>query len=106
MRDMPASTTTTDMQSNITAVTRVLMALEGGMTQTELAQRLDVDKATISKSFKGFRRWQVDDIEGLARVFDVPVATFFDRPEDVLRSRCSSADADPVYEQLSLTVAA
>ena len=103
---MPASTQTTDLQRNITAVTRVLMALEGGMTQTELAHKMGVDKATISKSFKGFRKWQVDDIEGLATVFDVPVTTFFDRPEDVLRSRCSSAPGHPEYEQLSLTVAA
>lgn len=103
---MPASTSPPTLNDNITAVTRVLMALDGGMTQTQLARKVGVDKAVISKSFKGFRPWKIEDVEALAAVFDVPPTTFFERPEDVLRSRCSSGRRATDYEQLSLSVAA
>lgn len=106
---MPASTEPPTIYDNITAVTRILMAFRGGMTQSDLARLMGVDKAVISKSFKGFRPWKIEDVEALADVFDVPITRFFEPPEDVLRSRCVSAPdvvIAPGYEQLSLTVAA
>lgn len=98
---------THNLNENITAVIRVLIALRGGMTQTDLARMIGADKATISKSFKGIRPWKIEDVEVLADAFDVPPTTFFMRPEDVLRSRCVRPEPHAeLAGQLSLKVAA
>lgn len=76
-----------DLNSNITGVTRLLMAQRGGMTQTDLADALGVAKAVISRSFNGARPWKIDDVEALARYFDVSPALFFDDPDTLIRNR-------------------
>jgi transcriptional regulator with XRE-family HTH domain len=106
MRGMTPSQRSTNLNTNITGVTRLLMARRNGMTQSELAEALGVHKTLISRSFRGERSWRIEDLEAMAQLFDVSPALFFDSPETLLRSRCSSTVPVTLPGQLSLSVAA
>lgn len=74
--------------------------------QMDLGDRLGMDSGTISKALNGKRKWTMAEIEAMAEFFDVSVALFFEDPETLLRSRCSSGAPFTLPGQLSLSVAA
>lgn len=65
------------LNSRTSTIARILMARRG-MTQTDLAKVLDMDKALVSRLFAGKRMWQLDEIEDMARYFKVDPALFFE----------------------------
>lgn len=44
-----------------------------GMTQSELAQHLHIDQASVSKKLYGRRTWTLDELLAAAMALDVPV---------------------------------
>lgn len=77
---------------NVTRVVKILMALEG-MDQRDLARSLGVATSAVSRSFSGERKWQLDDIERLAEIFDRPQSYFLEPAESIVRA--SHRDGDP-----------
>lgn len=69
---------------NVTTIVKVLMALDG-LDQRDLAAELGIDPAAITRTFKGQRKWQIDEIERLSEVFDTPPASFFQPVEGIVR---------------------
>lgn len=65
----------------ISVIVQILMATDG-IKQEQLAEPAGVSEATISRRLKN-GGWNTDEIEGLAKFFEVPVATFFKRPDEV-----------------------
>lgn len=59
---------------------RVLMALHGRQ-QKDLAEALGVNASGITRRMaRGI--WTIEDLDGLARYFEVPIATFFEDPRE------------------------
>jgi transcriptional regulator with XRE-family HTH domain len=87
MRDMTDSSRPADLNANITRVLRYLMADADGMSQSDVARSVGYDPTLISRSVKGIRPWKIEDVEALARLFDVPPAVFFEEPGRPVRSR-------------------
>lgn len=85
---MTATPRSANLNDNITTVTRLLMALRGGVNQSELADGIGLHKALVTRSFAGKRPWKIDDVEHLAAFFDVSPTLFFEQPEELFRSRC------------------
>lgn len=52
------------------------------MTQTELAEKLNISKSIISAYEKGSRIPSVDTLIHIAYIFDVPTGIFFTRPTE------------------------
>lgn len=52
------------------------------MTQTELAERLNISKSIISAYEKGSRIPSVDTLIHIAYIFDVPTGIFFTHPTE------------------------
>lgn len=89
---MQTSSQPLDLNENITDVTRLLMASRGGMTKSDLARSLGVDKAIVTRSFAGTRPWKMEEVARLAQMFDVSPAMFFEPADSLFRSRCFSED--------------
>ena len=49
--------------------------------QRDLAEGVAIDTASLSRSIKGQRRWQLAELHRIARFFNVPVGDLFSRPE-------------------------
>jgi transcriptional regulator with XRE-family HTH domain len=64
------------------------MHQRGGMTQTELGERIGLERSLVTRTFAGRRSWKIEEIESLAKLFNVSPALFFDDPEAALRNRC------------------
>lgn len=71
------------LNTNVTIVARMLMGRRG-MTQTDLANALDIDKALVSRSFADKRTWQLEEIETMADHFHVGPAIFLEDPDDLI----------------------
>jgi transcriptional regulator with XRE-family HTH domain len=95
---MTEATRSANLNSNITGWVRLLMHQRGGMTQTELAEHIGLERSLVTRTFAGRRSWKIEEIESLARLFSVSPALFFDDPEAAFRSRC-----DWSATQLALT---
>lgn len=67
--------------NNISRIAKGLLAVSG-RKQGELAEVLGLSDSGMSRRLKG-GEWSVDDIDRLAQFFDVPLSTFFKRPEDL-----------------------
>lgn len=52
------------------------------MTQTELAEKLNISKSIISAYEKGIRTPSVDTLIHIACIFDVPIGIFFSHPTE------------------------
>lgn len=50
---------------------KVLMAVHGISTQTELAQRLSWDRTLMANRFSGKRAWKIEDLAELGQLFGV-----------------------------------
>lgn len=70
--------------ANVTRVVKVLMALDG-IDQQTLAQEIGVDPPTISRLFKGTRRWKLENIERLAELFNTPPSYFLEPVGSLVR---------------------
>lgn len=57
------------LQDTVTQNVRVLMAIHRIDQQQDLAQLLGWHPAKLTKSFRGDRKWALDDLPELARVF-------------------------------------
>jgi len=71
---------------NITRVVKVMMALNG-MDQQTLAAHIGKDATSITKIFRGQRRWAIDDLVKMAEVFDCPPGLFFEPVDQLVRNR-------------------
>jgi len=74
------------LNNNVTTVARMLMGRRG-MTQTDLANVLDIDKALVSRVFADKRTWQLEEIEDMAEHFNVGPAIFLEDPDDLISRR-------------------
>jgi transcriptional regulator with XRE-family HTH domain len=83
------SAQTTPTYARMEIIVETLLSWRG-RTRAELADHLGVHVSAISKAYKGKRRWTMDEVEMMAEFFDVPVTSFFDDPESLVKSRCSS----------------
>lgn len=68
----------------VTATVKVLLAL-AGENQTTLAGVLGVTPTSVSNRVRGFSRWSVDELDTLARHFDVQVSDLIEPPAFLLR---------------------
>lgn len=75
-----------DLDDRITTTVRVLMAVNR-MTQDDLAREFGVNKSQISRLLKGQRRWQLQDLPTLSRIFDRDPDYFIAPTEGLVRSR-------------------
>lgn len=78
-----------NLNQNVTATVRMLMGRRG-MTQTDLAKVLDIDKALVSRSFAGARIWRLEEIAGMARHFNVDPDLFLRDPDDLIPARIAA----------------
>lgn len=81
---------TPDLQTNISRVVRGLMGLAGVAHQSDLAEVLGVSRSGVTEKLNGDRRWTVEDLQNLARRFDVPVSVFYADPVTVLHQLSTS----------------
>lgn len=66
-----AAMDTSDAQRNITRNVRILMAAREMYEQRQLAEALSWPSAKMTKTFKGDRRWSVEDLVEVAGVFGI-----------------------------------
>lgn len=66
--------TDTQLQAVVTRNIRVLMAVRDIETQKDLAVQLGWIETKLTKSLRGDRKWSLEDLPELARVFDVQPA--------------------------------
>lgn len=62
--------------------------------QAELAVALDLNQQKISHRMRGRSRFTIDEVDKLARFFDVPVGVLFAGPGAVLRFLADATDPD------------
>jgi transcriptional regulator with XRE-family HTH domain len=72
---------TSELQDAITKVVRVLLVLSGGQ-QKDLAGALGVNASGITRRMK-HGAWTIEDLDDMARFFNVPITTFFRDPRDL-----------------------
>jgi len=65
-----------------------IMLARDGMSRHDLAEAMNLDPATITRSMRGQRDWKLEDVARLAAVFDVPMALLLDDPDTLVRNRC------------------
>lgn len=75
-----------DLQANISRVVRGLMGLAGVAHQSDLAEVLGVSRSGVTEKLNGDRRWTVEDLQKLAKRFEVPVSVFYADPATVLNT--------------------
>ena len=51
------------------------------MTRRELASQMGMPEVTVGQTLNGRRLWSIEDVETMARIFEVPVTRFFEDPE-------------------------
>lgn len=76
---------------NVSRVVKILLARDE-MRQSDLANALNYDPATITRSIKGIREWRLNDIVALADFFEVPVSLFFEEPGSLVRNKWFLSD--------------
>lgn len=70
------------LQDTVTRNVRILMAIHGIHEQQELAARMGWRPAQLNKSLAGMRRWALEDLTVLAKVFNLtPAALLSDTAE-------------------------
>lgn len=73
---------TRGLQEVVSRNVRVMMAVHGITHQKDLAARLDWGADKLTRTLKGARRWALEDLVDLARVFGVtPAALLSDTAE-------------------------
>lgn len=73
------------ISESITRIVRMLLARDE-MRLQDLADVLGYDAGTITRTVSGHREWKVTDLVILAEFFEVPVATFFQDPSNLVVS--------------------
>jgi transcriptional regulator with XRE-family HTH domain len=79
---MASLATLTPRQLGISTIVKVLLAGRG-MTQSDLATAMGCHKTTVHQALYGKRRWTIEDLESMSQILDVPVARFFEDPEEL-----------------------
>jgi len=59
------------LQHQVSTNVKVLMAIHGIRTQTELATRLGLDRTLMANRFSGKRPWRIEDLAELGELFGV-----------------------------------
>lgn len=59
------------LQHQVTTNVKVLMAVHGIGTQTELAARLGMDRTLMANRFSGKRAWKIEDLADIGHLFGV-----------------------------------
>jgi antitoxin component HigA of HigAB toxin-antitoxin module len=81
----------TVLEGVISRVVRVLMTLNEE-TQVDLAEVLGIKPQAVSDKMNGRIRWNIDDIERMARHYEVRSADFMRDPKElILRRRTAAA---------------
>jgi hypothetical protein len=96
----PAPKARVDLGNNVSRVLRILMAVDGVDQQT-VAAEIGMDGPALSRTMKGQRRWQLDEIELLAEVFDVSPAKFLEPADQLVLIRGGGDDDDPGAASIS-----
>lgn len=72
-------------------VIEILMAKNRIRSRAELARRVPISRSALYTKMNATTPFDSDELRILARLFEVPVGTFFADPAEVeIRSRCSS----------------
>jgi len=72
-----------EIQDGVTRMVRALLGANGRL-QSDLAEVLGVHKTGVSTRMnKG--GWTIEDLDAMAQFFEVPVATFFEDPRDLIK---------------------
>lgn len=95
------SPTQTNFDENCGAVVKTLLAARR-LPQSALVPVLGVEIHTVHRALNGDRHWRMDELDALARYFDVPVGVFFDTPEALIRSRCHYGADQAERDDMSL----
>lgn len=74
------------ISENITKIVKMLLARDD-MRLQDLADALNYDAGTITRSISGHREWKVTDLVTMAEFFEVPISLFFEEPSSLVRSR-------------------
>ncbi|WP_162186963.1 helix-turn-helix domain-containing protein [Amycolatopsis vancoresmycina] len=75
---------TTDAQRNITRNVRILMAARDMFSQQELADSLGWTSAKMTKTLKGDRRWSVEDLYEIGRIFGISAGALLGSTAEVV----------------------
>lgn len=79
-----AAMETSEAQRNITRNVRILMAARDMYEQRQLADALGWPSAKMTKTLKGDRRWSVEDLYEIARVFGITAGVLLGSSADVV----------------------
>lgn len=91
------------LQDVVTRNVRVLMAIHEIHQQQELAARLGWPPAQLNKALNGSRRWALDDLPRLARVFGITPGALLSDTADLVGIASRPAVAGDVRPPVRLT---
>lgn len=80
-----------DLNANCSAVVReeiAVRAVHEHYTQENVAQAIGMEYTAFTKAMKGHRRWSVDEMGRLARLFDLTLDELTATPKGLTRNRC------------------
>ncbi len=86
---LSVTTSTATRAESVARIVRILLAARD-QNAADIAASWGVNQSVVSRLLHGQRRWTIEDIDRVAEFFDVSPALFFDDPETIVRSRCSS----------------
>lgn len=87
----------------ITEMVRLLTA-RNHLRQADLARYLHMDKAVITRAFKGQRDWKASEVDQLAELFDVDREVLLSDPDDRIPARVQQMNTSR-WTELSLVAA-
>ena len=92
---------TRGLQEVVSRNVRVLMAVHNITHQKELAARLDWGADKLTRTLNGTRRWSLDDLVDLARVFDVTPSALLADVADLVGIAAQPAASGDVRKSVS-----
>jgi len=78
-----AAMETSEVQKNITRNVRILLATRD-MKQGQLAERIGWPTSKTTKTFNGARKWTVEDLHEVAKVFGITAGTLLGSTAEVV----------------------
>lgn len=85
------------MEQNNLPIRIVDLREKAGMTQTELAKKMDFDKSTMSKVENGTRKVSSDELRKLSKIFDVSADYLLGNENKSSEKTADLADKDTVF---------
>jgi transcriptional regulator with XRE-family HTH domain len=54
-----------------------------GTRQADVAKAIGLEEASVSRSIRGLRKWQLEELDRIASFFGVPMPTLFESPDQL-----------------------